>query len=225
MAQAGRPPSRPGSGPGRGSRRRRPPAAAPVQPQSKLHQPDQSPDDLEEVDVDDERTRELVVQRRRSGVTTRAIALSVVLLLLTISYSSSLRVYFEQRQEIAAAEAEIAERERNIDSLEEELARWDDPEYVKAQARDRLGWVVPGERGYRVVGPDGEPIVPGAEIESEDGEDEPLTWWEKLNGSFRSADEPRRKVPVPSTEPTAPPKTIGPNESEPSDDPSDKEPR
>ncbi len=221
MAKAGRPPSRPGSGPGRGSRRRRP--AAPAQPQ--FSQSPQSPDaEFEEVEVDDERTRELVIQRRRSGVTTRVIALSVVLLLLTISYASSLRVYFEQRQEIAAADAEIAARERNIDDLEDELARWNDPEYVKAQARERLGWVVPGERGYRVVGPDGKPLVPGAEIEPEDGEDEPLTWWEKLAGSMKSADEPRRRVPVPSSEPTEPPKTIGPDESE-SPDPNEKEPR
>ena len=140
----------------------------------------------------------------------------MVLLLLTISYASSLRVFFEQRQEIAATEAEIAAHEQNISDLEAELKRWEDPEYVKAQARERLGWVVPGEKGYRVVGRDGKPLVPGAEVEPEGGGDKPTTWWEKLGGSMEAADGPRPARPDPSAppEPTAPPKTVGPEDPE-----------
>ena len=36
-----------------------------------------------------------------------------------------------------------------------------DPDYVRTQARERLGWVVPGETGYRVVGADGKPLGGG----------------------------------------------------------------
>lgn len=218
MARTGRPTSRPGSGPGRGSRRRRSltggtagAAGSPISPID---------DDLEDVEVDAERTRELSIQRRRSGITSRAIALGVVVLLLTISYASSLRVFFEQRQEIAATEAEIAQREQHITDLEAELKRWDDPEYVKAQARERLGWVVPGEKGYRVVGRDGKPLVPGAEVAPDDP-DEPATWWEKLGGSMQAADGPKPATPDPSAppEPTAPPKTVGPEDPEPTKKP------
>lgn len=158
--------------------------------------------------------RTLGLARRRSGLTTRAIALGVVLLLLTISYASSLRVFFDQKREIAATEAEIAQRQNHIEDLQAELERWKDPAYVRAQARERLGWVVPGEVGYRVVGPDGKPIVPGAEVGS-GKDDDSDTWWQKLDGSVRAADgpEPAKRPVEPAEQPTAPPRTVGPSPS------------
>lgn len=159
--------------------------------------------------------RELGQARRRSGLTTRAIALGVVFLLLTISYASSLRVFFDQKREIAATEAEISQRQDHIEDLQSELERWKDPAYVRAQARERLGWVVPGEVGYRVVGPDGKPIVPGAEVEAKQGSDAKDTWWQKLEGSVRAADgpAPAEGDAQPTEEPTAPPRTVGPSSS------------
>ena len=83
-------------------------------------------------------------RRGPSSLTARAIALTVVLLILTISYASSLRIYYAQAHDIASTKAEIAERQQRIVELEGELAKWQDAEYVKTQARQRLGWVVPG---------------------------------------------------------------------------------
>ena len=97
-------------------------------------------------------------------MTARAIALAVVLLILTISYATSLRIYFAQAHEIASTNAEIAERQQRIRELQGELARWGDEAYVRTQARERLGWVVPGETGYTVVGADGKPLGGGAKI-------------------------------------------------------------
>jgi hypothetical protein len=41
-----------------------------------------------------------------------------------------------------------------VSDLSDDLARWDDPAYVVAQARERLGYVFPGETPYRVVDPE-----------------------------------------------------------------------
>ena len=131
-------------------------------------------------------------RRGPSSLTARAIALTVVLLILTISYASSLRIYFAQAHDIAATKAEIAERQQRIVELEGELAKWQDDEYVKTQARQRLGWVVPGETGYKVVDAEGKPLGGGAEITSEvvpvaePGD----AWWAKLWGSVAAADQP-----------------------------------
>lgn len=38
--------------------------------------------------------------------------------------------------------------------LENDIARWDDKAYVTAQARDRLGFVFPGEQAIRVEHPE-----------------------------------------------------------------------
>jgi cell division protein FtsB len=140
--------------------------------------------------------------RRRSYIlTARAIALSVVLLILTISYATSLRIYFSQAHEISATKAEIAERQQRIGQLQGDLARWDDEGYVRSQARERLGWVVPGETGFTVVDSEGRPLGGGAEINAESASDEPAqdTWWSKLWGSVEAADRPA-PIPDPARE-------------------------
>ncbi|HZA72191.1 MAG TPA: septum formation initiator family protein [Propionibacteriaceae bacterium] len=131
-----------------------------------------------------------------SSLTARAIALTVVLLILTISYASSLRIYYAQAHDIAATKAEIADRQQRIVELEGDLARWQDEEYVKSQARQRLGWVVPGETGYKVVDAEGKPLGGGAEITGEAApvEEPGDAWWAKLWGSVAAADQP---APVP----------------------------
>jgi hypothetical protein len=135
----------------------------------------------------------------------------VVLLILTISYASSLRIYFAQAHEIASTQAEIAQRQQRIADLQAEMTRWDDPDYVRTQARERLGWVVPGETGYKVVGADGKPLGGGSEItpaEKPEGPP-PAAWWSKLWGSVETADKPappkpKAKEPKPITPDTKP---------------------
>ena len=115
-----------------------------------------------------------------------------MLLILTISYATSLRIYFAQAHEIASTKAEIADRQQRIRELQGELARWGDEAYVRTQARERLGWVVPGETGYTVVGADGKPLGGGAKISAETAPDESAqdSWWSKLWGSVEAADRP-----------------------------------
>ncbi len=93
---------------------------------------------------------------------------------------------------MADLKAEIAAAEEKRDDLRDELERWRDPDYVKQQARSRLGWVVPGETGYRVLGPDGKPVS-GAKLDSTSrlpGDEHSGTWWEELLGSVAAADQP-----------------------------------
>jgi cell division protein FtsB len=183
-----RPTSRPGAPPGRGK------------PRTRTQAPKSSPrtstaENAGSADAS-------IAPRRRSYIlTARAIALSVVLLILTISYATSLRIYFSQAHEISATKAEIAERQQRILQLQGELARWDDEGYVRSQARERLGWVVPGETGFTVVDAEGRPLGGGAEIKAESASDEPAqdSWWSKLWGSVEAADRPA-PVPDPARE-------------------------
>jgi hypothetical protein len=124
----------------------------------------------------------------------------LVFVILAISFVGSLRIYLSQQHDLAVAEQEIRDRSAQIADLEGELARWDDPDYVKAQARERLGWVMPGETGYRVVGADGKPLGGGVVIDADQklpaGEHDPV-WWDRLWGSVQAADAPTRKVTTP----------------------------
>lgn len=139
--------------------------------------------------------------RARLTFTKRALVLLVLVVMLTGSYLGSLRTLVMQSQQMNAAQRQIAERSVRVAELEAELQRWRDPDFVKAQARARLGWVMPGEVGYRVIGLDGQVLtaVPDGE-----GEGSPTTgvmrapWWEELSGSIVVADrlavEPEHKT-------------------------------
>lgn len=121
--------------------------------------------------------------------------------MLTISYANSLRVYFAQSHEVAAAKAEIADRQDKIAALQTELDRWDDPNFVKLQARTRLGWVMPGEIGFTVVDADGKPLGGGNELttgKKPDSDKVPESWYTRLWGSVEAADKP---APDPKPDP------------------------
>ncbi|MGC3994257.1 MAG: septum formation initiator family protein [Propionicimonas sp.] len=187
MARAPRSPRSTSTGPGRTPRRSRTGARASSSP---------TPGEP----VTDSRPAAVPVWRRGLHLTRRALVMVIVVVVLAISFGSSLRIYLTQQHDLAVAEQEIRERSAQIADLQSELARWDDPAYVKAQARERLGWVMPGETGYRVVGEDGTPLGGGAVITSEEalpsGEHDPV-WWDRLWGSVQTADAPTRKVSTP----------------------------
>lgn len=140
-----------------------------------------------------------VAASRALGVTWRLLLLGVVVAVIAVTLAQSLRVYFAQAEQIAELRAEIETTRAEIDDLEDRLARWEDPAYVEAQARERLGWVFPGEIGYRVIGPDGEPIGGDSDVLATDEETAPGLWWEKMWGSVATADQP---VAEPEADPT-----------------------
>jgi cell division protein FtsB len=134
-------------------------------------------------------------------ITQRAIALLVVVGLLVISFVGSTRIYLDQQSDMATARTQIAERQATIAQLQDELSRWNDPSYIKTQARERLGWVMPGEVGYRVIGTDGK-VVSG-EVGSIKGNNDPANqaWYERIWSSVQTADQP--VVVAPTTTPAA----------------------
>ncbi|MFC0627751.1 FtsB family cell division protein [Kribbella deserti] len=146
--------------------------------------------------------------RGSRNLTGRAAMVLLVLGALVVSYAQSLRVWFDQHQQISALQTEIREREQRVSQLEDEIARWDDDAYVRAQARQRLGWVMPGEIGYRVIGADGKAVgAPPAPLDPADPGEAPQepTWYSKLWGSVEIAGRPPNTTP-PTAKPT--PKTL-----------------
>lgn len=88
----------------------------------------------------------------KRGVTARFIAISVVIFIIALTIAPPAQRYFTQRAQINAIEAEIAVRQERLEQAQIELQKWRDPNYVKSQARERLHFVLPGERQYIVVG-------------------------------------------------------------------------
>lgn len=84
----------------------------------------------------------------------RMLALLVVMIAITIMLAPTVKIYFEKRAEIAALQADIAAKQSEQDDLRRQVSRWQDPNFVKQQARDRINMVMPGETGYWVFGSD-----------------------------------------------------------------------
>ena len=141
-----------------------------------------------------------VAAARRPRFTGRAAVLVLVLAVLTVSYASSLRAYLQQRSHIGDLKAQIAEREASIDQLEREKRRWDDPAYVKAQARARFGYLMPGESGFEVIGVDGRPLEAQASLNDPDEviRTVPKAWWTAAWESVELAGNPPPPDPEPA---------------------------
>jgi len=89
-------------------------------------------------------TKRTVATRPRA-FTGRATVLIVVLVALALAYTYPVRVYLAQESQIAKMQAAQAAQRAVIADKAEEVAKWQDPEYVRIQARDRLFYVLPGE--------------------------------------------------------------------------------
>ena len=98
------------------------------------------------------RRRQLSFRRRRSS--GRALALSFILFFLALTLAPPIKHYFTQRAQISALHAQLVSDNKALDDARKELSLWQDPEYIKSQARERLHFVLPGERQYIVTGTD-----------------------------------------------------------------------
>jgi cell division protein FtsB len=85
---------------------------------------------------------------RLSGFT---LIMLVLVILAVIVLAPSLKLLVEQQQELASLKAVVGEQQSAVDELEGEVARWSDPAYIEAEARDRLLYVYPGEYSYLVI--------------------------------------------------------------------------
>jgi cell division protein FtsB len=90
---------------------------------------------------------------RRTKLTGRAAALALVACALVLALTYPLQEYIAQRAQIEDMRERTAEQRERVGKLQEQRARWNDPAFVKAQARDRLHFVMPGETGYVAVDP------------------------------------------------------------------------
>jgi cell division protein FtsB len=74
-----------------------------------------------------------------------------LLVLGVIVLAPSLKLLIQQRTEIANLQKSVVAQKNAVSSLKGQVARWDDPAYIEAQARNRLLFVFPGEYSFLVI--------------------------------------------------------------------------
>lgn len=133
--------------------------------------------------------------------------LVVVFAVLVVSYASSLHAYLQQQSHLSSLRTQIAMAQHNIAREKRERARWKDKAYVEQQARERFGWVLPGQTAYQVVGADGRPVQGSNRLDDPTLTKPPVptAWWTRAYGSLEQADHPAAYAkPTPLSKITAP---------------------
>ena len=92
-----------------------------------------------------------LTRRAPGGLTGRAAVLGLVVCALVLSLAYPAKEFLAQRGEIGRLRAEQAQAQARVAALEERKSQLGDPAYVRAQARARLHYVLPGETVYVVV--------------------------------------------------------------------------
>ncbi|GAA4671414.1 septum formation initiator family protein [Frondihabitans cladoniiphilus] len=82
-----------------------------------------------------------------------SLLMLVIIVLFVVVLAPSLKTLIQQQQQIASLQRAVDDQKADVDSLKSDVARWNDPAYVEAQARDRLLYVYPGEYSYLVMNP------------------------------------------------------------------------
>lgn len=139
---------------------------------------------------------------QRLGFTARRAAiLAALICVLTLTITGPVRTYFAQRTEmkqLAASEAVLREQ---IAELEQQKAKLGDPVFIAAQARERLGFVMPGDVPYQVQLPPGAvtpPDQPGASSPTASSND---PWYTAL---WRTIADTPHNIPSPAAPPPPP---------------------
>jgi hypothetical protein len=115
------------------------------------------------------------------------VLLGALILLLALTLAGPVRQYLAGRAELEQLAAEGRALDQRADELAQQLRRQADPAYAERQARERLAYVLPGDRLVVVV--DGDAVEGDAGTLSEAaGEPEPTPWYEGLMESLSDAD-------------------------------------
>jgi cell division protein FtsB len=123
----------------------------------------------------------------KRGISTRLLILFVVLFGVAVTLAPPTQHYFAQRAQISALEADVDSNRKKLEEARAELQRWRDPDYIKSQARDRLHFVLPGERQYIILGVNNQ-VDDGTAAAAPINQDFPLgvPWYSRVISSITS---------------------------------------
>ena len=69
----------------------------------------------------------------------------------TLVLSPNISTFVQQRREISQLRESVRQHREAVDKIDAERAQWKDPAYIRAQARDRLSYVLPGEIQLNII--------------------------------------------------------------------------
>jgi uncharacterized protein len=201
---ASRPAKSAKSGKPGGSARGRPQTGSPARREPRKAESKPKPEPQEQTTAESIRqsiadAAEQQSEQRLGSAARRAAILAAVVCVLTLTIAGPVRTYFSQRTEMRQLAASEAKLRAEIADLEQQKVKLGDPVYIAAQARERLGFVKPGDIPYQVQLPPGA-VVPAEAAEQAEATRAGQPWYTSLWHTI--ADEPHN---IPVTVPPVPP--------------------
>jgi cell division protein FtsB len=95
--------------------------------------------------------------RHRRNIGFRIAILGLIVMFVFVLDFPAVRLYLAGQQDLRGLRAEAAQSREDTEDLKAELARWSDPAFVRAQARERLSYMMPGDIAFKVVDPENAP--------------------------------------------------------------------
>jgi cell division protein FtsB len=125
---------------------------------------------------------------RPTKLTGRAALLAVVMCAIALSLAYPVREYIGQRRQIDQLLNTQQSLSAQVKNLQTQQQQFSDPSYIEQQARGQLHMCLPTEKCYVIIGnnrpaPDATPKQTPT----------PTSWYSKLWGSVKKADQPPRK--------------------------------
>jgi cell division protein FtsB len=155
-----------------------------------------------------ERLAEEQSEQRFGSAARRAAILAAVVCVLTLTIAGPVRTYFSQRTEMQQLKATEEQLREQIAELEQQKVKLADPVFIAAQARERLGFVMPGDIPFQVQLPPGA-VAPGARpADEQPNAPSGQPWYTSLWKTI--ADEPHGAPPPPAAPPGPPPPPVPP---------------
>jgi len=130
----------------------------------------------------------------RNRLTGRAAVLVMVVVMLAVAYGWPVREFLRQRAELNDLRAATRSAQATVAALQAQKDLWADPAYVKAQARARLHYVMPGEVMFVVLHPNQPNLV---QTLPRTATTPPPSWYDALWTSLHGADDPSATTPTP----------------------------
>lgn len=132
-------------------------------------------------------------------VSTRLVVVLVVAAILSVMLVPSLFQWWQQERELVQIKSQVAEQQKKNADMQRQLDLWNDPDYISTQARERLGYVRPGETQYTVVDP-GPQYQDSAMAAAATPTGPARPWVQQVAILVGKADQPPTSNPIPSAD-------------------------
>ena len=131
-------------------------------------------------------------------ISMRILGLVLLGALLAMLLVPSFMQLWSQERELAAIKAKVQQTQADNDAKRQQLELWSNPQYIASQARERLGYVKPGETQYSVLDP-GKDYQDQAQVAAAREAGPARPWMQVLSMTVEEADHPTGNIQTAQT--------------------------